>query len=80
MMEIVAEGDNLTCEHSIHETDQNGNRLFTWIGEFDVKIPKRPAGTLDIELTMTVYNDKTLQLTGKVDGVSINTENIKWNY
>lgn len=80
MMEIVAEGDNLTCEHSIHETDQNGNRLFTWIGEFDVDIPKRPAGTLDIELTMTVYDDKTLQLSGKVDGVSINTENIKWNY
>lgn len=80
MMEIVTEGDNLTCEHSIHETDQNGNRLFTWIGEFDVDIPKRPAGTLDIELTMTVYSDKTLQLTGKVDGVSINTENIKWNY
>lgn len=80
MMEIVKEGDNLTCEHSIHETDQNGKRLFTWIGEFDVEIPKRPAGTLDIELTMTVYSDKTLQLTGKVDGVSINTENIKWNY
>ena len=80
MMEIVTEGDNLTCEHSIHETDQNGNRLFTWIGEFDVDIPKRPTGTLDIELTMTVYSDKTLQLTGKVDGVSINTENIKWNY
>ena len=80
MMEIVTEGDNLTCEHSIHETDQNGKRLFTWIGEFDVDIPKRPAGTLDIELTMTVYSDKTLQLTGKVDGVSINTENIKWNY
>lgn len=80
MMEIVTEGDNLTCEHSIHETDQNGNRLFTWIGEFDVDIPKRPTGTLDIELTMTVYSDKTLQLTGQVDGVSINTENIKWNY
>ena len=80
MMEIVTEGDNLICEHSIHETDQNGKRLFTWIGEFDVEIPKRPAGTLDIELTMTVYSDKTLQLTGKVDGVSINTENIKWNY
>lgn len=80
MMEIVTEGDNLTCEHSIHETDQNGNRLFTWIGEFDVDIPKRPTGTLDIELTMTVYSDKTLQLTGKVDGVTINTENIKWNY
>lgn len=80
MMEIVTEGDNLTCEHSIHETDQNGKRLFTWIGEFDVEIPKRPAGTLDIELTMTIYSDKTLQLTGKVDGVSINTENIKWNY
>lgn len=80
MMEIVTEGDNLTCEHSIHETDQNGKRLFTWIGEFDVEIPKRPAGTLDIELTMNVYSDKTLQLTGKVDGVSINTENIKWNY
>lgn len=80
MMEIVTEGDNLTCEHSIHETDQNGKRLFTWIGEFDVEIPKRLAGTLDIELTMTVYSDKTLQLTGKVDGVSINTENIKWNY
>lgn len=80
MMEIVTEGDNLICEHSIHETDQNGKRLFTWIGEFNVEIPKRPAGTLDIELTMTVYSDKTLQLTGKVDGVSINTENIKWNY
>lgn len=80
MMEIVTEGDNLTCEHSIHETDQNGKRLFTWIGEFDVEIPKRPAGSLDIELTMTVYSDKTLQLTGKVDGASINTENIKWNY
>lgn len=80
MMDIVAEGNNLTCEHSIHETDINGNRLFTWIGEFDVDIPKRPTGTLDIELTMTVYSDKTLQLTGKIDGVSINTENIKWNY
>ena len=80
MIDVVAEDDNLTCEHSIHETDQNGNRLFTWIGEFDVTIPKRPVGTLDIELTMTVYSDKTLQLTGKVDGVSINTENIKWNY
>lgn len=80
MLDIASEGDKLTCEHSIHETDSNGNRLFTWIGEFDVEIPKRPAGTLDIELTMTVYNDKTLQLTGKVDGVAINTENIKWNY
>lgn len=51
MMEIVTEGDNLTCEHSIHETDQNGKRLFTWIGEFDVEIPKRPAGTLDLSST-----------------------------
>lgn len=79
-IEVAQEGDNLVCEHSVHETDQNGNKLFTWIGEFNVEVPRKPAGTLNIELIMTVYNDKSLLLTGAVDGIPINADNTKWNF
>lgn len=79
-IEVEQEGNNITCEHSVHETDKNGTRLFTWIGEFNVEIPRKPAGTLDIELTMSINEDKSLQLTGKVDGNPIKTDDIKWNY
>ena len=79
-IEVSEENSNYVCERSVHETDQNGNKLFTWIGEFNIEIPKKPAGTLDIELTMTVYEDKTLLLTGLVNGSPINSDNIKWNF
>lgn len=79
-IEISQENANLICDRSVHETDQNGNRLFTWIGEFNIEIPKKAAGTLDIELTMTVYADKTLLLTGSVDGTLINSDNITWTF
>ena len=77
-IEVSEENSNYVCERSVNETDQCGNKLFTWIGEFTIEIPKKPAGTLDIELTMTVYQDKTLLLTGTVDGKQINSDNIKW--
>lgn len=79
-IEVSQENSNYVSERSVQETDQNGNRLFTWIGEFNIEIPKKPAGTLDIELTMTVYSDKSLLLTGSVNGTSINADNIKWDF
>lgn len=79
-IDISEENSNYVCERSVHETDSNGNKLFTWIGEFNIEIPQKPAGTLDIELTMTVYQDKTLLLTGLVDGTPINADKIKWNF
>lgn len=79
-IEVEQDGDSLACEHSVHETDKNGERLFNWIGEFNLDIPRKPAGMLDIELTMTINVDKTLQLSGKIDGKPISNEDIKWNY
>lgn len=79
-IEVEQDGDNLACEHSVYETDKNGERLFNCIGEFNLEIPRKPAGKLDIELTMTINVDKTLQLSGKVDGKPISNEDIKWNY
>ena len=79
-IDITQSGDNLTCEHSVNETDKNGNRLFTWIGEFNVEIPRKPAGTLDIELTMAINEDKTLHLSGNVDGTPISSDDIQWNF
>ena len=79
-IDIEQEGEEMTCERSVHETDKNGNRLFTYIGEFEVEIPRKPAGTLDIELTMSINGDKSLHLTGRVDGTPISTEDINWKY
>lgn len=79
-LDIIQDGDYLSCERSVHESDKNGNLLFTWIGEFNVDIPKKRAESMDIELTMTVYDDKTLLLSGKVDGQAISSDDIKWDY
>lgn len=79
-IEVDQEGENLICEHSVNETDKNGNRLFTWIGEFNVEIPRKPAGSLDIELTMSIDDAKSLHLTGSVNGSPISSEDIKWNF
>lgn len=79
-IEIEEDGEKLTCERNVNETDKDGKKLFTWIGEFDVEIPRKPAGCLDIELTMSINEDKSLKLTGKVNGEPINTNDIKWNF
>ena len=78
-IEIEQEGELLSCERSVNETDKNGNRLFSWIGEFNVEIPRKPAGTLDIELTMSI-EDKILHLSGNVDGTPISSDDIQWNF
>lgn len=79
-LSIEQQKDELLCEHSVYEINKQGKSTFTCIGEFNVEIPPKPKGTLDIELTMTVYRDKFLILTGNVDGKPISNENIKWNY
>lgn len=80
MLDIKKDGETLTCERSILETDKDSNPVFTCIGQFDIEVPRKPAGTLDIELTMTINDDSSLQLTGKVDGTPISAEAIEWKY
>lgn len=80
LLEVEQAGESISCTRSVQEIDKDGNRPFTWIGEFNVEIPRTPAGTLDIELTMTVYKDKSLELTGSIDGKPISAEEIKWKY
>ena len=79
-IEVENEEGAMICEKSVFETDNTGNRLFTCIGEFELEIPCKPAGSLDIELTMTLYSDKVLVLSGNVDGKSLSADKIEWKY
>lgn len=79
-IDVEQDSDIMSSERSVNETDSDGKCVFTWIGEFDVEVPQKPAGTLDIELTMTVFKDKHLTLTGTIDGETISSENINWKY
>lgn len=79
-IEVENEDGIMTCEKSVFETDNTGNRLFTCIGEFEVEIPCKPVGSLDIELTMTLYSDKVLVLSGNIDGKPLSEDKIEWKY
>lgn len=79
-IETEQEGDAIYCERSVYEADKYGVRVFNCIGEFNLEIPRKPAGCLDIELTMTLYPDKTILLSGNVNGTPISSEQIKWEY
>lgn len=79
-IEVEAGEAGLSSGYSVHAVDHNGNKIFTWIGEYEVQIPLAPVHTLDIELTMTASKDKTLRVTGTVNGEQIATESIEWKY
>lgn len=72
-----------TQENLVFETDEmgrmksdvmvstrtdDGEPLFEWIGEFEVKVPRKPAGTVEIELELTINDQKDIHARAIVDG------------
>lgn len=46
----------------------DGEPLFEWIGEFEVKVPRKPAGMVEIELELTINDQKDIHAKAIVDG------------
>lgn len=62
----------------VYQQKEDGVPLFTWIGEYELRIPKVPRGTLKMETTMTVFDDNTVVVKAQLeDGEPIE---INWKY
>lgn len=74
--------DKIDSSHSIYETeDKTGKSIYRPIGEFKVKVPAVAPGKLAISITMSVFKeDKTLRLSGTVNGQPISDSDIIWKY
>lgn len=47
----------------------DGEPLFEYIGEFEVKVPRKPAGSVQIELELIINEQKDIHAKATVDGV-----------
>ncbi|MBE6187936.1 MAG: Hsp70 family protein [Rikenellaceae bacterium] len=45
---------------------KDGRPIFTFIGEYEVSIPKAPKGSIQVELTLTVASNNTISVKAKV--------------
>ena len=62
----------------VHQQDEEETPLFTWIGEYEMRIPRVPRGTLKIETTMTVFDDNTVVVEAQLEnGEAVE---INWKY
>lgn len=48
--------------------NDSGEQLFDWLGEYEVQIPRKPAGKVPIELTMTIDKQNCIHVKAVVDG------------
>lgn len=52
----------------VHGQDEEGNDLFEFWGDVNVSVPKAPANSLNIELTLECATDNSIRVIAKVDG------------
>lgn len=56
-------------ETLVSARDDDGNPLFEWIGEVEVKVPRKPAGKVEVLLQLTINEQKEIHATATVDGI-----------
>ena len=66
-LEIVNQNGVKLSTNNVHQ-EKDGHRLFDYIGEYEVKIPSAPKGTLKVDLTLTVTSENTLSVKAGVAG------------
>lgn len=64
-LEIVNQNGIKISTSNVHAM-KDGRHLFTYVGEYEVKIPSAPRGTLKVDLTLTVTSENTLSVKAKV--------------
>lgn len=64
-LEIVTQNDIKISSSNVHAMKDN-HRLFDYIGEYEVNIPKAPKGTVQIEITLTITSENTISVKAKV--------------
>ena len=48
--------------------DDNGEQIFEWLGEYEIQIPRKPAGQVPIELTLTIDKQNCIHAKAVVEG------------
>lgn len=48
--------------------DDNGEQIFEWLGEYEIQIPRKPAGQIPIELTLTIDRQNCIHAKAVVEG------------
>lgn len=48
--------------------DDNGELIFEWLGEYEIQIPRKPAGQVPIVLTLTIDKQNCIHAKAVVDG------------
>ena len=48
--------------------------IFEWVGEYEIKIPRKLAGQVPIELTLTIDKENCIHAKAVVDGVATETD------
>lgn len=64
-LEIVNQNGIKISTSNVHAM-KDGRPLFAYVGEYEVKIPSAPKGTLKVDLTLTVTSENTLSVRAKV--------------
>ena len=57
-----------TSEFLVMQNNQIGEPMFKHIGEFDITIPRKPQGEVEIVLIMKVFKDNHIEIIAKADG------------
>ena len=66
-----------TSSVSVHK-EENGEKYFNYIGEFVLSFEKAAAHSLNIEVTLTVFNDNRIAISAKLEnGTPVTAD---WNY
>ena len=55
-------------DYLVLQENSLGEPMFRYIGEFDVTIPRKPAGEVPIVLTMKVFQDNHIEVVASADG------------
>lgn len=48
--------------------NDNGEQIFEWLGEYEIQIPRKPAGQVPIELTLTIDKQNCIHAKAVVEG------------
>ena len=54
--------------------DDNGELIFEWLGEYEIQIPRKPAGQVPIELTLTIDKQNCIHAKAVVEGKPTETD------
>ena len=54
--------------------DDNGEQIFEWLGEYEIQIPRKPAGQVPIELTLTIDKQNCIHAKAVVEGKPTETD------